>query len=45
MTPPVLTVFPEDSITVVLVVVSTLGGRGGEGRGALFCHLIWEAWS
>ena len=30
MTPPVLTVFPEDSITVVLVVVSALeGGREG----------------
>ena len=32
MTPPVLTVFPEDSITVVLVVVSALGG-GGRERG------------
>ena len=32
MTPPVLTVFPEDSITIVLVVVSALGG-GGRGEG------------
>ena len=32
MIPPVLTVFPEDSITVVLVVVSALGGGGEGGR-------------
>ena len=33
MNPPVLTVFPEDSITVVLVVVSALGGGGEGGKG------------
>ena len=33
MTPPVLTVFPEDSITVVLVVVSALGGGEGGREG------------
>ena len=32
MTPPVLTVSPEDSITVVLVVVSALGGEGRVGE-------------
>ena len=32
MTPPVLTVFPEDSLTVVLVVVSALGGGEGGGK-------------
>ena len=38
VTPPLLSVFPDDSITVVLVVVSALcvcvwGGGGGGGGG------------